>query len=193
MPQADILSFHPTMLFLPLCFLGGYFFFVTQWVPRILLTLKARAWLTQFETRTTTTAVFLVGTDFFPSTGWPELFLMFIQFGGLLYFVSGLTLVVHPDDQGLQPLRYTPPATPTFDLVGGLPVENFFLLWGTYREEFLFRPGAVELTHLVDKVLGGFGFFAPGKQFPLLSQSLRTRLVCEAQKMSELSEGASHG
>jgi len=183
MPQADILSFHPTMLVLPVFFLGGYFFFATYWAPRIMLTLKARAWLTGFRA--------LPVGFLSPGEGWPEIFLMFIQFGGLLYFISTLSLVTTPPaDQKLQPLTYQPPRVASFEGVGGLPVENFFLLWGTHREGFLFRPAAVELTHLVDRVLGGFGFYAPGKQFPLLGVRLRGRLPREAQKLSSPAGGS---
>lgn len=179
MPQADILSFHPTLLILPVGFLGGYFFFVTHWVPRIMLTLKARAWLTRY-------AFFPAGgvLTFTPPAGWPEIFLMFLQFGGLLFFLSGLTLVVHPPENKLQPLQWTPPGVPTLDLTGGLPVENFFLLWGSHREGFLFRPAAAKLTHLVDHLLGGFTFYSPGKQFPTLGGRLRERFAREVSQLS---------
>ena len=165
MPQADILSFGPTLLFLPLCFLGGYFFFATCWAPRIILTLRARHWLTRWS---------VLAGGLTPTEAWPELFLMFLQFGGLLFFVSSLTLVVSPTER-LTPLVVVTPSVPTPTQVGTLPVENFFLLWGTHREEFLFRPAGVELTYLVERVLGGFGFFNPGKQFPSLGGRLRER------------------
>lgn len=175
MPQADVLSFGPTLLFLPVSFLGGYFFFLTYWVPRLMLTLKARAWLTGFEVRLLPLGALTPGTD------WPEIFLMFLQFGGLLYFVSTLTLVAHPPEQKIFPLRGVTSSTATFDLAGGGPAENFFLLWGTRRGTFLFRPAGAELTLLVGTLLGGFSFFAPGKQFPLLGARLRGRLSREAR------------
>lgn len=184
-PQADILSFGPTMVILPVCFLGGYFFFVTRWVPRLLLTYKARNWLTQFR-------VLPLGVLTPAGEGWPEIFLLFIQFGGLLFFISLLTLVTPPgEEQRLQPFRVTPPEVSTFEVLGGLPGENFFFLWGTHREELLFRPSGVELTSLLDRLLGGFTFYTPGKQFPHLGAKLRQRLAQEATKLS-LFTGEAH-
>jgi len=132
MPQADILSFHPTMLVLPVFFLGGYFFFATYWAPRIMLTFKARAWLTRFQ---------VLPVGFLSSAeGWPEIFLMFIQFGGLLYFISTLSLVVASSaDQKLQPLTYQPPRVASFEGVGGPSGGEFFSPLGD-------PPGRVSLS-----------------------------------------------
>ena len=167
MPQADILSFQPTLLFLPVSFLVGYYLFVTRWVPRLLCTLKARHWLTGV---THAGAAGLVAP-----VEWPEVFLVFVQFAGLVYFLSRLTLV-EGGTPGLTPLRYTPPPARTFARAGGAAVENFFFLWGHHRGSFLFTPAAAELSVVVDRVLGGFTFFTPGKVFPLLGLVLRREL-----------------
>lgn len=170
MPQADILGFGPTLLVLPGLFLGGYFFFATTWAPRIMLTLRARAWVLSG----------LAGV--FPSAGWPELTLMFIQFGALLWFVSRLTLVSNPG-VSLPGVMSVPSRPVTL----GTPLEeNFFLLWGVHREGYLFRPAAAELTRVFGGVLGGATFFAPGRTIPQLTRRLRTRL-------SELPSGVSRG
>lgn len=165
-PQADLLSFQPSLLFLPVVFLVGYFFFVTRWVPRILFTFKARAWLTRYH-RT----ALLVG--FTSPEGWPELALMAVQFAGLVWVVTRVTLVAHPEG-GLAPLGWIPPPAVTLATAGSAPVENFFTLWAARRGGFLFAAAAGELTTRVDRVLGGFGFFAAPKQFPLVALKLRT-------------------
>jgi hypothetical protein len=164
------------LLFLPLVFLVGYFVFVTRWVPRILLTLKARAWLTRYDR-----AAALAGLA--ASDAWPELVLMAVQFAGLLWVVTRVALVTAPTD-GLTPLGWTPPAAVTFSAVGAAPVENFFVLWSRHRTTFLFAPAGASLTAAVDRVLGGFGFFAPGKQFPLLGVALKKVLADESARLS---------
>jgi len=176
-PQADLLSFQPTLLFLPVIFLAGYFVFVTRWVPRILLTLKARAWLTRYDR-----AVLLAGLT--TSDAWPELVLMAIQFAGLIWVVTRVTLVTEPTDR-LVALGWTPPAPVTLATAGAAPAENFFVLWRAHRAGLLFAPAATGLTRSVDRVLGGFGFFAPGKQFPLLGAALKKTLAAEAARLSD--------
>lgn len=176
MPQADILTFQPTLLLLPVIFLGGYTFFVTRWVPRIMLTLRARAWLTQVEA----TGVAALAVD--AGAAWPEIFLMFVQFGGLVWVLSRLSL--GGETPGLVPLRYTPPPALTFANAGATPVENFFLLWGSARPGYLFAPAAAEVTAVVARVLAGFAFFSPGRQFPTLVGHLRQRLARETPKLS---------
>lgn len=172
MPQSDLLSFHPTLLFLPALFLGGYAVFVTRWVPRVLLTLKARAWLTKYHKLAGALAVT-------PAEGWPELVLMFIQFAGLVFVLSKINLVT-TEEEKLTPLAWTPPPALTYAAAGALPVENFFTLWNHHRDTLFFAPAAGHLTSQVDSVLGGFGFFAPGKQFPLLSLKLKKKLADRA-------------
>lgn len=175
-PQADLLSFQPTLLLLPVSFLVGYYFFVTRWVPRVLLTLRARHWVTQVR------AVGAAGLA--TPEVWPEIFLVFVQFAGLVYFLSRLTLVVHPDE-GLTPLRYTPPAEQTFARAGGAAVENFFFLWGHHRRSFFFAPAAAGLSTAVDRALAGFSFFTPGKVFPLLGVVLKKKLARAGRSLSE--------
>jgi hypothetical protein len=163
-------------LFLPLVFLVGYFVFVTRWAPRIVLTLKARAWLTRYDR-----AALLAGLV--SSEAWPELVLMAVQFAGLVWVVTRVALVTAPT-AGLAPLGWTAPAEITPARTGSVPVENFFVLWRQHRGGFLFTPAASSLTTAVDRVLGGFGFFAPGKQFPLLGVALKKTLAAEAARLS---------
>jgi hypothetical protein len=183
-PQADLLSFQPTLLFLPVIFLLGYFFFVTYWVPRIVLTFKARAWLTRYQK----SLPLLVGVT--SPEGWPEILLMVVQFAGLVWVVTRLTLVTHSTEQTLISLKWTPPTAVTYAAVGAHPVENFFLFWKTHRETLFFAPAAAELTHLFDHLLGKFGFFTPGKQFPLLNLKLKKTLAEETTRLSGLSDDA---
>lgn len=150
----------------------GYTAFVAVWVPRVLTTLKARAFLTRYA---------LVGLV--EVNAWPEIVLLFAQFGGLVWLLSGLSLVGQPD-RGLTLLSYTPPARASFARAGGLPVENFFRLWVGGRGSFFFRPAATELTCLTVRVLNGFVFFVPGKQFPVLLSRLHDRLTRETKKLS---------
>ena len=163
MPQADLLTFRPTLAVLPVVFLVGYFWFATHWVPRIQLTLKARHWVTAFP----------LGVS---HEGWPELFLMSVQFAGLLFFLSRLTLVVPPRG-GLRPRVVPPPGGTTLALLGGARLENVLLLWGAHRGGLFFGPAALEVTHLVGRVLGGFAFFVPPPQLASLVGRLRPRLA----------------
>lgn len=177
MPQADLLSFQPTLLFLPVVFLVGYFIFVTRWVPRILLTFKARAWLIRYDR-----AILLAGLT--TTDAWPELVLMAIQFAGLIWVTTQIALVTVSTDR-LVSLGWTPPTPVTLATVGAIPTENFFVLWHAHRTGLLFAPAAAALTCSVDRVLGGFGFFAPGKQFSLLGVALKKAFVVEAARLSD--------
>jgi hypothetical protein len=97
--------------------------------------------------------------------------------------VTRVALVTAPTDR-LVPLGWTPPAPVTLATTGAAPAENFFVLWRAHRAGLLFAPAASDLTRSVDRVLGGFGFFAPGKQFPLLGSALRVTLAAEAARLS---------
>jgi len=157
-----LLSFGPTLLFLPLIFLGGYYFFATVWVPRLVCTLKARAWLTTY-------AVALA----VPSEVWPEIFLMFVQFGGLVLVVWSLGLPAGETSA----LKFN---TPAVREVAGFTSrgEALLFLWSHRRGEFL-TPRGVALTGLVNLVLGGaMGASTPvGKTWPTLREKLRPALL----------------
>jgi len=60
MPQGDFATFPSTVLAVALSFIGGYLFFVGWWVPRVLLTFKARHWLSQ-HVQSTTLKAFQIG------------------------------------------------------------------------------------------------------------------------------------
>lgn len=167
MPQADISSFRATLLLLPIIFLVGYYFFATVWVPRLLCTLKARAWLTRVEA--VAWPVTLTGGE-----QWPEIFLMFIQFGGLIWVISKVSLVTTL--VGLPKLTSLAIIPTGYLGVGGAPVENFFYLWNVNRQHFFFAPAGAALTITVVNVLQSFSFYSPGKQFPFLLDRLRQRL-----------------
>lgn len=170
-PQGDILSFHPTLLLLPVGFITGYYFFSTYWVPRILLTLKARHWVTQFQ-------VLPVGF-LLPGGEWPEIFLMFVQFGGLVLLVSQLG-VAAPTETLSPPEQ---PATPVVALT--TPADTKVHLWRTIREYFGYRPRAVVLATLTANVLQGCTFYTPGgKTFPTLVARLRQSLLAEIIRLS---------
>jgi len=163
-PQGDLLAFGPTLLFLPLAFLGGYYFFATVWVPRLLCTFKARAWLT-------TWGVTLV----VPAESWPEIFLIVVQFAGLALVVwsvglpggnsTGLTFRV-PPTRGVTP--FTP--------VGSTLVGT----WLERRSSFLGTRAAL-LTRLAQLVLlGGASSATPmvgGKTWWTLREKLRPALL----------------
>lgn len=175
MPQADILSFRATLLLLPVVFLVGYYFFATVWVPRLLLTYKARSWLTRVEA--TVWPVLLVGGE-----AWPEIFLMFVQFAGLVWILSKVTL--NSSTPGLPLLTVWVPPTVGYPTVGGTPVENFFHLWHAHRQTLFFAPAAVALTNTVNAVFVQFSFYSPGKQFPFLLTRLRGRLSTTVSVLS---------
>ena len=162
-PQGDLLTFGPTLLFLPIIFLGGYYFFSTIWVPRLLLTLKVRNWLT------TVAATPLVVNS---SEGWPEIFLMFVQFGALIFLISRLSLV-----EASPTLVWTnPPSRVAPFLI--TPADNKLALWKNHREDFFFRPRGVKLTFLFENHLLGFQTNnSLGKTFPLLAQILQPQLM----------------
>jgi len=131
-----LLTFSPTLFFLPLAFLGGYYFFSTVWVPRLLLTFKARHWVTAWSSSA-------VGVT---SEVWPEIFLMFVQFGGLILVVWLLGVPT-----GTTTLTFVHPS-----------VRNHFS-FGTYRESVVaewlhgrinfFKPRGTRLTWVVELVL----------------------------------------
>jgi len=175
MPQADILSFRATLLLLPVVFLVGYYFFATVWVPRLLLTFKVRSWLTRVEA--VAWPVLLTGTE-----AWPEIFLMFVQFAGLVWILSKLTLA-NPVPK-LSTLTVWAPPTVGYPTVGGAPVENFFHLWHTHRQTLFFAPAAAALTTTVTAVFLQFNFYSPGKQFPFLLNRLRVRLSTAVSTLS---------
>lgn len=140
-----------------MAFLGGYYFFSTVWVPRLLLTLKARHWVTMW-------AAPAVGVT---SEVWPEIFLMFVQFGGLVLVVwtlgvsapgTGALTLVHP------PVRVAPSfTTPAAVAVAG---------WLTNRAGFFATRGAY-LTRAVELVLTGSApTIQVGKTWPRLRPAL---------------------
>jgi len=170
MPQADLLSFSPTLLVVPVVFLVGYTVFVTRWAPRIVLTLKARAWLTRYAA-----AAPLAGVT--SPAGWPELTLMTIQFALLVWAVSRVSLVT--TDETARLVRTTPaetvPVSPAH--LGSAPVENFFAGWHRGRTEFLVGPAAAGLTRALDRVVTSFDAPAPARHFPALLVKLRHALA----------------
>jgi hypothetical protein len=168
MPQADLLSFSPTLLVVPLVFLVGYTVFVTRWAPRIVLTLKARAWLTRYH------AAALVGLT--APAGWPELTLMTIQFALLVWAVTRVTLVTYDLPRLVRTVPAVPPAvTPAH--VGATPVENFFAGWHRGRTSFLVSPAAAGLTRAVDRVANSFDTPVATRHFPALLVKLRYALA----------------
>lgn len=140
-----------------MAFLGGYYFFSTVWVPRLLLTLKARHWVTMW-------AGSAVGVA---SEVWPEIFLMFVQFGGLTLVVwtlgipatgTGALTLVHPPTRGASPFVSSAAAA-----VAG---------WFTHRAGFFATRGAY-LTRAVELVLTGAPTATqPGKTWPRLRPAL---------------------
>lgn len=157
-------------MLLPALFVGGYALFVTRWVPRIMLTLKARAWLTGY-TRAAAAALTVSAVD---PAGWPELTLAVAQFAGLIWVVTRVTLVAAPaghlaERPGVTPAGVTP--------AGTAGVENFFYLWTHRRTTFLYAPAAAELTRRVTTLLGGFGTAGVPRQFPLLGLRLKKELT----------------
>lgn len=160
-PQGDLLTFSPTLLFVPLTFLGGYYFFSTVWVPRLLLTLKARNWLTTWG------AFFLVSSEV-----WPEIFLMFVQFGGLIWVVWSLGLPATPGDEGLLLVSSVPTHVAGFTPGG----EPLVVKWIENRGGF-FTPRGVHLTRVVELVLGGgAGPTRIGKTWPTARSGLLSAL-----------------
>lgn len=149
---------------LPVGFIGGYYFFATYWAPRILLTLKARHWLTQFQ-------VLPLGF-LLPGDTWPETFLMFVQFTGLVLLLSQLQVVsvgsiLSEATQVSRSLKVLATAT-----------DNKVQLWKTIRKGFFYRPRWSLLITTVGGVLGGFNFYTfSGKTFPILLIRLRECLL----------------
>ena len=158
MPQGDILGFGPTVTAVAIAFLGGYYTWATVWAPRVILTLRARHWVTAAVVVT-------------PAEGWPEIFLAGIQFAGLVWVI---TRVVTPP--GVAPLGAPvrlAPVVPT--LVA--PAAGVLHLWSYHRGDLFFRPAAAELTRVVTTVLGGHPGWIPTRVFPVLGGRLRGQLA----------------
>jgi hypothetical protein len=130
------------------------------WVPRLLCTLKVRAWLTTY-------AAALV----FPSEVWPEIFLMLVQFGGLVLVVWSVGLPTSSTEK----LYFT---TPVARQVGGFstPGEVLVTQWVSRRENFLTPRGAT-LAEVVHLVLGATPVAAGGKTWFTLREKLRPALL----------------
>lgn len=136
-----------------------------MWVPRLLTTFKARAWLY------TAGATLVV-----PAEAWPEIFLMLVQFGGLVLVVWSLGLPTG----GANSLTFT---TPEVRKVSSFttPGENFLSLWVARRGSFLASRG-VTLAEVVGSSLGGVSTLPVGlKTWFTLREKLRPALL-----MSEL-------
>jgi hypothetical protein len=139
------------------------------WVPRLLATLKARAWLTTYA------AALVVPAE----AAWPEIFLMVVQFGGLVLVVWSLGLPT--ENNSLTFTAPTPRVVPNFST----PAAEVVTRWTTQRESF-FTPRGALLTGVVHLVLGGSTSSSfSGKTWVTLREKLRPALL-----MSE--SGVSH-
>lgn len=183
MPQADLLSFSPTLLVVPVVFLVGYAVFVTRWAPRIVLTLKARAWLTRYHALAP-----LAGVT--APAGWPELTLMTIQFALLVWAVSRVSLVTTDETARLTRTVPAEPVPVSLAHTGATPVENFFAAWHRGRTNFLIHPAAAAVTRALDRAVTSFDVPASTRHFPALLLKLRHALVTH---LSGLSASARHG
>ena len=153
MPQGDFVNFSSTAWAVGLSFVVGYFVFVGVWLPRLLLTLKARTWLTGFTTAGAVTPAGVtptVGVSTFlaaaavvaPADGvWPETFLFCVEFAALTLVVS--TLAVPTTRVVLPPAGVTAPAV--VNPAGATTlVVNLLGLWAAHR--------AFVWGHLADRV-----------------------------------------
>jgi hypothetical protein len=118
-----------------------------------------------------------------PGNTWPEIFLMFVQFTGLVLLVSQLEITTTNETLG-QP-------TGVSVSVHGLtsPGDTKVHLWGDTRDYFEYRPRWAVLTSTIGGVVSGCSFYTPvGKTFPILVARLRQRLLLEAIRLSGLEE-----
>ena len=160
--------------------MGGYFFFSTYWVPRIILTLKARNWVTQFQ-------ALPVGFLLSDNT-WPEIFLMFVQFTGLALVVSQLSIIA----VGFTLNKPNRSVLPTLLLLNS--VDNKFFLWICQRDYVLYRPRWTLLTTTLGGVLSKCSFYTPGgRTFPALVLRLRKKLLREVLRLSGLGQNIHFG
>jgi p-aminobenzoyl-glutamate transporter AbgT len=114
-----------------------------------------------------------------PGGEWPEIFLMFVQFGGLVLLISQLG-VASPTETLPQPER---PVAPVVGLA--TPADTKVHLWRTTREYFGYRPRGALLVTVVVGVLQGCTFYTPGgKTFPTLVARLRQSLLAEVIRLS---------
>ena len=139
----------------------GYYFFSTVWVPRLLCTLKVRTWLTTYA------AALVV-----PSEVWPEIFLMLVQFGGLVLVVWSVGLPTG----GSSGLTFT---TPAVRPVGGFATPGATLLTqGVHCRGAFLTPRGATLAGVVGLVLGGTFVPTGGvKTWLTLREKLRPALL----------------
>lgn len=162
-PQGDLLTFSPTLLFLGVTFLGGYYFFSTVWVPRLICTLKARAWLTTWS------ATLVVSSE-----AWPEIFLMVVQFGGLLFLVWSLGV------PGSNTTRLTLTNPNSSSVAVFFPSGVSLTEVWSHERPFFLTPRGAQLTTLIKIVLtGGVSFSFGGKMWFSLREKLRSALMSE--------------
>ena len=150
-PQTDVLTFPAALALLPFLFLGGYFFFLTRGVPRVLLVFRTRAWLTRFARGVPVVPV---------AAGVPEFVLGVIQFVGLVAVVAGLTLVVAP--AGALPPGPARPARPARPVPPG---GALLVGWDRHRGVLFFAPLVGGLTAGVCTLVEGFGAVPPAGRF----------------------------
>lgn len=139
MPQGDIVGFSSTLLLVPIGFLLGYYFWITVWVPRLLLTLRARHWVTTYA----------VGLAVDSSRVWPETTLMFIQFVGLLSLIVWVTSLASEKIFLLYAIVSKKVAA-IFSTTRG---ENTLQDYLEGRGVLFFHPTAVDLTLRTEKFL----------------------------------------
>jgi hypothetical protein len=143
MPQGDFLNFSSTAWATGLSFVLGYFVFVGVWLPRLGLTLAARAWVTHGggpvggatpvgSTPSVGFTRFTLATGLIAPAGgvWPEIFLFGVEFAGLLAVVSTLAVPrgVYPLTRVVSPPREV--VTPTGVTYA---VANLLGLWAAHR------------------------------------------------------------
>jgi hypothetical protein len=123
-----------------------------------------------------------------PGNAWPEIFLMFVQFSGLVLLVSQLGVSAPSETLG-QPVRSTRSARALTT-----PADTKVHLWEFNRGYFGYRPRWVLLVITMGVVLGGCTFYTPGgKTFPTLVSRLRQSLLVEALRLSGLEENIQLG
>jgi len=141
------------------------------WVPRLLLTLKVRNWLT------TVAGTLIVNSG----EAWPEIFLMFLQFGTLVFLLSRISLVessvslswIHPV------VRVAPPLATSS--------QSKFFIWNTCRQDLFFRVRGNKLTSLVEiYFLNISPVSSIGKTFPLLLRLLQPQLMSVIEQKPQL-------
>jgi len=118
-----------------------------------------------------------------PGNAWPEIFLMFVQFSGLVLLISQLSLATPTETLG-QPTKVVSSAR-------GLttPVDTKAHLWRINREYFEYRPRWVLLVTVAGSVLSGCTFYtSAGKTFPILVARLRQSLLAEVIRLSGLEQ-----